>query len=295
MTVKLPNLIAAEDLESCNTWRLPDMGDGNKVLPAQILKRRQLEAQQRAEAELKRQQDEQAAEQSGEVIEEVSGDELAYTPMTAEQLQEITEAAEQEGFDRGYGEGVAQGLAAGKKQGYEDGLAQAQAHVQETLAQQVSQLLQVAEALVEPIGQQEQQLQQLLLRYVTTLTEQVIGRELKQDIQQLLSVIERAMQALPVGAENVKVALNPDDLALVTAHAGEQDPDWLFVSDPHLQPGGCRIETAESLVDFSVESRVKVLFAEFLNQQLVVADSTDTHDAGLDGAVSTEEPQHEPG
>lgn len=276
ITNKLPNLIAAEDLHNCNTWRLPDVGDGTKVLPAQIMKRRQLEAEQRAQAELERQEQAvmEVAHETGEVIEDVNGDDLAYTPMTAEQLQEITEAAEKEGFDRGYGEGVAQGIAAGKKQGYEDGLAQAQAKARETLAQQVSQLLQVAEALVEPIGEQELQLQQLLLRYVTTLTEQVIGRELKQDANQLLSVIERALKALPVGAEKVKVVLNPEDLALIEAHAAEQEPCWLLASDPQLQPGGCRIQSAESLVDFSVETRVQALFAEFLSQQLVGDDET---------------------
>lgn len=276
MTTKLPNLIAAEDLQSCDAWRLPDMGDGGKVLPAQILKRRQLEAQRLAEAEAELEQQARAAqaeaEHAGEWIEDVSGEELSYTPMTAEQLQEITEAAEKEGFDRGYGEGVAQGIAAGKKQGYEDGMAQAQAEARETLTQQVSHLLQVAEALVEPIDDQEQQLQQLMLRYVTTLTEQLVGRELRQDMDQLMSVIKRAFQALPLGAEKIKVWLNPDDLALVQAHAAAQEPSWLFVADAGLQPGGCRIESAESLVDFSVETRVKALFDAFLTQQLAAAE-----------------------
>lgn len=299
MTSNLPNLIAAEDLRNCNTWSLPDVGDGTKVLHAQIMKRRQMEEEQRAQAELERQQEEQAdraeADQTGELIEEISADELVYTPMTAEQLQEITEAAEKEGFDRGYGEGVAQGIAAGKKQGYADGLAQAQTEARETLNQQVSHFLSLAAALVEPIARQEQQLQQLLLQYVTTLTEQVIGRELKGDSDQLLSAIRRALQALPVGAGKIKVIVNPQDLALIEAHAAGQEPAWLLAGDPQLQAGGCRIESEESLVDFSVESRVKALFSEFLSQQLTVAAPAADASADVQDTIHRDADQHEPG
>lgn len=301
MTSNLPPVIAAEDLQECRSWHLPDVSDGTRVLPAQIMKRRKLE-ELRAQAELQRQQEEQAAraaepeaEASGELIEDVNAEELTFAPMTAEQLQEITEAAEKEGFDRGYGEGIAQGIAAGKKQGYADGLAQAQAEAQETLTQQVSHLMQLASALMEPIARQEQQLQQLLLQYVTTLTEQVIGRELQTDREQLLSAIRRALQALPVGAGKIKVIVNPQDLALIEAHAAEQEPAWLLAADPQLQPGGCRVETEESLVDFSVEARVKALLAEFLSQQLSIATPAADAVAAEQDIPQGDSDQHEPG
>jgi flagellar assembly protein FliH len=292
MTGKLPNLIAAEDLKDYNAWSLPDVGTGAKVLAAQQLKRQQLAAQLRAEAELQLQREIQteqaAAPQDGEIIEDVIDDGRAYSPLTAEQLQEMSEAAEKEGFDQGYGEGVVQGIAEGKKQGYEDGLAQAQAEARETLSTQVSQLLQIAEALVDPIGEQQAQLQALMLSYVTTLTEQVIERELRADPVHIQSVIERAFAALPVGAEKIKVVLNPADLALVEQYAAEQDPSWLFVGDPQLQAGGCRVESAESLINYSVEARVQALFAQFLDQQLVVAGNVDAEEV-LAKEVATEE------
>lgn len=272
MIAKLPNLIASEDLQSCDAWSLPEVGKGVKTLSAES-KKRQLEAEKQARIELARakasQTPEAAAHAEGEVIEDVDDDSLSYSPLTADQLQEMADAAEKEGFDLGYGEGVVKGIAEGKKQGYEEGMAQAQAEVRETLTTQVSQLLQVAEALVEPIQGQEDQLQKLMLRYVTALTEQVVERELLQDSSHILSVVQRAMQALPVGAEKIKVILNPDDLALVETYAQEQEKPWLFRGDSQLQPGGCRIESAESLIDFSVESRMKAMFSQFLDKQLV--------------------------
>ncbi|WP_439134318.1 flagellar assembly protein FliH [Pseudomaricurvus sp.] len=278
MIAKLPNLIASEDLQNCNSWNLPEVGRGANILSAETKKRQKLEAERKAQHERERQS--QSASQAngtsqahGELIEDVGDEALSYAPLTADQLQDMADAAEKEGFDLGYGEGVVKGIAEGKKQGYEDGLAQAQEEIREKLTTQVSQLLQVAEALVEPIQQQEDQLQQLLLSYVTTLTEQVIERELVQDSSHILSVVQRAVQALPVGAESIKVILNPDDLALVETYAQDHEKPWLFRGDGDMQPGGCRIESAESLIDFSVESRMKAMFSQFLDKQLVSSDT----------------------
>lgn len=271
MSAKLPNLIASEDLQNCNTWSLPDVGKGANILSAETKKRQRLETERQAQKLSENTPDSERVETDchGEVIEDVDDEQLSYSPLTADQLQEMADAAEKEGFDLGYGEGVVKGIAEGKKQGYEEGLAQAQAEIREQLTTQVSQLLQVAEALVEPIQSQEEQLQKLLLRYVTTLTEQVIERELQQDSSHILSVVQRAIQALPVGADNIKVVVNPDDLALVETYAEEQGEPWIFKGDGQLLPGGCRIESAESLVDFSVESRMKAMFSQFMDKQLV--------------------------
>lgn len=271
MSAKLPNLISSEDLQNCNTWSLPEVGNGAKILSAETKKRQRLESEKQAQQlpENTPHSENVETDSHGEVIEDVDDDQLSYSPLTADQLQEMADAAEKEGFDLGYGEGVVKGIAEGKKQGYEEGLAQAQEEVREQLTAQVSQLLQVAEALVEPIHSQEEQLQQLLLRYVTTLTEQVIERELLQDSSHILSVVQRAILALPVGADKIKIVLNPDDLALVESYAEEHGESWFFKGDSQLLPGGCRIESAESLVDFSVESRMKAMFSQFLDKQLV--------------------------
>ncbi|NIB43215.1 flagellar assembly protein FliH [Pseudomaricurvus alkylphenolicus] len=244
-----PNRIASEDLQDCNPWLLPDVS--GKVIPS---------AEKEA-ADRERHQ--------GEVIEDVSGEEVSYAPMTADELQALTDAAEKEGFDKGHAEGLAQGQAEGHKQGYEQGLQQAQQESAKVLDDQVGRLLQIAEALMAPIGDQEQQLEHLLLSYVTRLTRQLVERELQMDSAHILSVVQRAVAALPSGSKHLKVILNPDDLALVEAYAEETQKDWGFRGDAQLSPGGCRIETDNSLVDFSVESRIDAMLEQFLDRQLI--------------------------
>lgn len=265
MSKKLPNLIAAEHLENVSTWQLPSMDGSDNVLPS-------------AEKELR-----DRANRADEVIEDIDDEEsLELSPITAEELQEITEAAEREGFEQGQKSGFETGEKAGYDAGYQAGMEKAQAEASEVLERQVSQLLQIAETLIEPIDQQQEQLEKTLLQFVTVMTEQVIERELIQDSSHILSCVKKAVAALPVGARDIQIILNPDDLALVEAYSEEFDKGWKFQGNNQLSPGGCLIETCESLVDFSVETKMKALFSQFLDRQLTDSSLVDTAEAGLE-------------
>tara|TARA_B100000446_G_scaffold46105_3_gene42176 strand:- start:16033 stop:17178 length:1146 start_codon:yes stop_codon:yes gene_type:complete len=251
MSYKSPNIIASEDLGEFDVWQLPDMGDAEKVLPS-------------AEKEQK-----DRVARSDEIIEEVDLDEsLELSPITAEELQAITEAAEKEGFTQGEKAGFEQGQKEGLEQGYQAGLEKAEQESRPVFEQQVSQLLQVAEALIDPISHQQQQLETTVLNYVTSLTRQLVERELLQDSSHILSVVKQAIAVLPVGARHTTVCLNPDDLALVETFSEEHGKDWAFRGDSQILPGGCRIQTDESLVDFTIESKLQAMFSQFLDRQL---------------------------
>lgn len=250
MTSKLPNRIALEDLKGVSTWALPNVGTAGKVLSSA-----------EKEARERHQRDQ-------EIIEDVDDKDLPFAPMTAKELQAITEAAEKEGFNKGYQEGFTKG----EQDGRERGLEQSKKQADQVLSTQVGQLLQIAEALVEPIAEQEQALEKLLLDYVLTLTAQLLERELQIDSTQVLGAVQKAIQALPVGATNIKVSVNPDDLALIETYAEETKKDWSFLADAQMLPGGCRIETEESLVDYTIEQRLEELSEQFLNKQLASVD-----------------------
>ncbi|MGH1371906.1 MAG: FliH/SctL family protein [Cellvibrionaceae bacterium] len=271
MSKKLPNVIAAEHLQDVLPWQLPSMDGSDNVVPS-------------AEKELR-----DRAHRADEVIEDVADEEsLEFSPITAEELQEITNAAEREGFELGQQRGLEAGHKEGHEAGYNAGMEQAQSEAKEILERQVSQLLQIAESLVLPIEQQQSQLQQTLLQFVTSLTEQVIERELIQDSAHILSCVKQAMTALPVGAQDIRVFLNPDDLALVESYSEEFDKGWKFQGDSQLLPGGCRIQTRDSLVDFSAESKMKAMFAQFLDHQLTDASLLEQQKKDLEDISSSD-------
>ncbi len=251
MEKKLPNRIAAEDVGEYRSWRVPLINDNGTVMPSA-----EKEARERKVQDMKRQ---------GESIEDV--DMPGATPkkgMTAQEMQEIIEAAEKDGFAQGHQEGFDKGMAEGYEAGQQKGLME----MRQQLVAEQQRFQKLVQALLNPIAEQDNDLEKLLLDVICTLTESVVQRELIMDSSHIVTLVKAAVNALPVGSKNLRVCLNPDDLAAVETYAEEQQLNWQFVGDEQLAPGGCRIETSESRVDFSVEKRLQTVLTQFVNKQL---------------------------
>ena len=251
MEKKLPNRIAAEDVGEYRSWRVPLINDNGTVMPSA-----EKEARERKVQDMKRQ---------GESIEDV--DMPGATPkkgMTAQEMQEIIEAAEKDGFAQGHQEGFDKGMAEGYEAGQQKGLME----MRQQLVTEQQRFQKLVQALLDPIAEQDNDLEKLLLDVICTLTESVVQRELIIDSSHIVTLVRTAVNALPVGSKNLRVCLNPDDLAAVETYAEEQQLNWQFVGDEQLAPGGCRIETSESRVDFSVEKRLQTVLTQFVNKQL---------------------------
>ena len=264
MEKKLPNRIAAEDVDEYRTWRVPLINDNGSVLPSA-----EKEARERKAQEMKRQ---------GESIEDV--DMPAAKPkqgMTAQEMQEIIEAAEKDGFAQGHKEGFDKGMAEGYEAGQQKGLME----MRQQLVAEQQRFQKLAQALLDPVAEQDNDLEKLLLDVICTLSESVVQRELMTDSSHIISLVKTAVDALPVGSKNLRVCLNPDDLAAVETYAEEQQLNWQFIGDQQLAPGGCRIETSESRVDFSVEKRLKTLLTQFVNKQLTDGSGESEDDFSL--------------
>jgi flagellar assembly protein FliH len=253
-----PNRIAAEDVAEYRAWRLPVINDNGTVMPS-------------AEKEA-RERKTKALQREGESIEDVN---IAPTSpkkgMTAQEMQEIIEAAEKDGFAQGHKDGFDKGMAEGYEAGQQKGLMEMR---QQMVAEQ-QRFQKLAQALLQPLAEQDDDIERLLVKAICTLTESVVQRELMMDSSQIVTLVKAAVNALPVGSKNLRVCLNPDDLAAVETYAEEQQLDWQFVGDNQLAPGGCRIETIESRVDFSVEKRLQNLLKQFVNKQLASNNDDD--------------------
>jgi flagellar assembly protein FliH len=252
-----PNRIPAEEAENAKPWILPPVKD------ARVLSSAEKEAKEKRDALLKNSK------------ESISTIEVSAAPkkagMTAEEMQAIFDAAEKDGFAQGHKEGYASGNAEGYEAGRQQGLMEMRAQ----LVAEQQRFQKVAQALLHPMAEQDDDLEQLLLDVICTLTQSVVQRELLTDSSQILDLVRQAVDALPVGSKHIRISLNPDDLASVEAYAAEQQLDWKFFSDTGLQPGGCRIDTQESRVDFSVSSRLQTVLEQFVTGQLANSDDED--------------------
>ncbi|KXS34129.1 MAG: Flagellar assembly protein [Idiomarina sp. T82-3] len=192
-------------------------------------------------------------------------------PLTAQQLEEIREAAREEGFkagfeqghqeglEKGHEEGVEQGREKGFHAGFEQGLADGKAQMSE--AEQA--LIEVMNGLAAPTQQLTETLRKELLELVFTLTRTACLNEPLHNENIVNKAFQQALEVLPVTDQRVIIHLNPDDIEVIQASLGEEElkeKGWLLSKDELLERGGCRVTTESSSVDYSLASRVDLIF-----------------------------------
>lgn len=253
----LQNRIPAEAVESATTWVIPPITEHGRILSSA-----EKEARERRERLLRREK---------ETIETIEIPEPEAPPqqgISAEEMQAIFDAAEKDGFEQGHKDGFAKGNAEGYEAGRQQGLMEMRAQ----LVAEQQRFQKLANALLDPVNEQDSDIEHLLLDVICTLTQSVVQRELLTDSSHIIGLVKSAVDALPIGSKNIRICLNPDDLAAVETYAAEQQLAWSFFGDSELLPGGCRVETPESRVDFSVSSRLQIVLEQFISKQLASGD-----------------------
>lgn len=201
-------------------------------------------------------------------------------PLTAGDLEEIRQAAWEDGradgHESGYKDGMTEGREQGHKEGYEAGHAEGTAagHEQSltNARQEIDTGLQRLEAvmgeLLDPIRRHEDELETALLNLTTVLARAVVFRELATDSSHIRAVVRQAVASLPSTRENVTVRVNPADAEWVREVAGRFESETSVVVDETILAGGCKVETRHSLVDFTAEKRFQKAVQSMLDRQL---------------------------
>jgi len=174
--------------------------------------------------------------------------------LTAKQLEELQQQAHDEAFK----EGFAEGMAAGKQA--------AQNKIQE-----FNNLL---NSLSTPFKELDNRVDEELVVLVKALVKQMIRREIKTDPGQVMAVIREAIESLPVATRQLQIRLHPEDASLVNEFysIGEKEQAWDLVEDPLISRGGCRVITAVTQVDATLETRLNQLFAQVFGERQKDAD-----------------------
>lgn len=162
---------------------------------------------------------------------------------TAEGIEQIQQQAHHEGYQ--------EGLQQGREQGYREGGAQA---LQE--AQRLNQLL---VKVNETLQQLDQEMAQQMLELALGIARQMLRQALPVLPELVLSVVREAINSLPQTNQQPQLILHPQDAALVRSHLEAElaHGHWRVVEDSQIARGGCRLETAQSEIDATLESRWK--------------------------------------
>lgn len=240
---RLANRIPAEKLQQVESWVVPQVHAKGEPIPSAQLEQKQQSAAQQ-----------DAAPPEEESIENLDSQQ-ELKPLTAEDLSRISEEARREGYEEGYREGCDKGEKDGYDKGFKSGEAKA---FQQTLAkrnQELKRLTNIADTLFQPMQDQQVQLENILVEWAVSLAQGLLLQEIQHRPETLYRIVERALSALPAGSDNVCIHLNPEDAELIAELAA--DNQWQIRKDPGISAGGCRVSSAVSLVDFTLEPRIE--------------------------------------
>lgn len=249
-------LIRARDVAGFDRWALPSFDDEAPEAQAEVV----AEAVPPAEPVLEVASEEVAIE--------------AVKPLTLDEVEAIRQDAYNEGF------------STGEKDGFHAGQLKARQEAEAALQARLQQLEVLMQHLMEPIAEQDKQLEQGVVTLVSHLCQQVIRREMSIDSSQVRMVLREALKLLPMGAQNLRIHINPQDFELVKALRDRHEEEWRILEDDSLLPGGCRVESEHSRIDASIETRLAQALKQLFEQQREQLTSPPASDICVDLGAS---------
>lgn len=159
----------------------------------------------------------------------------ASAKLEAERLEQMREEARREGYAAGYEQGRAGGLDAGRAQAM----------------QEIALLRQIADSFGSEVGQASEIVADELLDLALDLSKAMLKTALKARPELILPIVGEAIRYLPSLQQPALLVLHPEDAVIVRHHMGDEleKGNWRIAEEPHMERGGCRVETASNQID----------------------------------------------
>lgn len=164
----------------------------------------------------------------------------ALRPQTVEEIEALQKQAYEEAKQAGYKDGLKKGM--------------------DELMVKAKQLQSVFDFSQHPLDEMSNEVEHQLADLAVLLAKLLLKKESSLDAQHIHNLVHDSLDYLPIKAREVRVRLNPDDIALLNqAEIDTNDQVWSCVSDTGVRAGGCVIESDMSHIDATVETRVQQL------------------------------------
>ena len=227
--------------------------------------------------------EEEESDDSDVLVEE---EEIEVEPLTADQLEAIRQEAynegleqgliegrqkgEKQGHDAGHAEGLVAGKEEGKKIGYDEGLAKGEkaalAEGEDKSAQLTSRIQSNMRHIEKSITEQRASLEKILPELVISLSEAVVSEELSQGSEHIVHLVNQVLDALPTDTQGLTIECNSLDLPFLEAAQENSDFEAKFKTIEGIQPGGCKVKSQFSSIDFTLSERWQSVLNQYQQQ-----------------------------
>ncbi|NAW59937.1 MULTISPECIES: flagellar assembly protein FliH [unclassified Vibrio] len=172
-------------------------------------------------------------------------------------FQQGLEQGHEEGFRQGLDQGKQQGLLDGQKEGFQKGFVSGEQSGKQMFVEATKPVSELFKSLSRWQAEREQQQRHMICELVQKVAQQVIRAELTLMPQQILSLVDETLEAMPGKTEKVTVHLNPQDLERISHINADLPASWKLVPNNELPVGGCHLVTEEAEADASCDSRLQ--------------------------------------
>ena len=163
----------------------------------------------------------------------------------AEQSTVLRQQARKEGHAEGYAQGHAEGLQKGLQEG------------RAIAAEEAARLQHIATRFQQDVAQANEVMAQDMLDVCLDLAKAMLQTALEIRPELILPVVSEAIHYLPSVQHPASLFLHPSDIEVVKEHLGDEltKTGWRIMEDPHVERGGCRVETASNQIDANTSTR----------------------------------------
>ena len=148
----------------------------------------------------------------------------------------------------------------GRKDGYEAGMDQ--------IKKKGEQLLGMFRFMEQPLEELDETVVSQLTEMTLTVMRLFLKKECATDVSHIQGVIQQALEYLPVKSRDIKIHLNPVDLELLKHSGINFDQEQaVYVADASVTQGGCKVESDQSHIDATLETRIQQLVDQLTEQR----------------------------
>lgn len=156
-------------------------------------------------------------------------------------------------------------LEAARSEGYAAGVTAGRTEGEANVESERAALHGLIASLNQLVHDFEQGLADEVLSMSLELSKLIVRDAIKVKPEIILGVIHEAISSLPGLDEQTAIHVNPADAALLR-DIGKSDQalaelSWKVIEDPQVERGGCRLETATTEVDATLETRWRRVIA----------------------------------
>ncbi len=171
------------------------------------------------------------------------------SPATGKSLEQITQDAYEEGFQKGVSDGQKAAL--------------------EQQQIKITQLDAVIRAIRAKSEEFDEKITQQLVELTTVIAKQVLRKELTTSADAITAVVQEVLSMMPANSENMVLRLHPEDAQLIR-QVFELDSSvevsWKLFEDPSIQQGGCILSSDNSEINAELEQRITNVFNRVLGE-----------------------------